>query len=89
MTSKGREFEKMYEWLYQLSDKYKVTSPAMLIDKASGGEREVDVLLEFTDSQGLPRKISIECRDRSSVADVTWIEQVIQKKTDLNLDSTI
>ena len=89
MPREGREFEQAYEWLYSLDDRFKVTSPAFLFDKAAGIEREVDVLVEYTDDQGLPRKISIECRDRKATQNVMWIEQLQQKREDIGLDYII
>lgn len=87
MTRKGRNFELSYKWLYDLDkDKYVVTSPAYLYDRASKGKREIDVLVEYSDNEGIRRKIGIECRDRKSVVDVTGIEQLKQKKEDLGLD---
>lgn len=89
MPREGREFEEAYEWLYSLDERYKVTSPAYLYDKAAGIDREIDVLVEYTDEQGLPRKISIECRDRKSTQNVMWIEQLQQKREDVGLDYII
>ena len=86
MARKGREFEKAYEWLYSLDERFTVTSPAFLYDKAAEEKREVDVLVEYTDAKGLPRKICIECRDRGKPQDVMWIEQLQQKREDLGLD---
>lgn len=89
MPREGRGFEQAYEWLYSLDDRFKVTSPAFLYDKAAGIEREIDVLVEYNDNQGLPRKISIECRDRKATQNVMWIEQLQQKREDIGLDYII
>lgn len=89
MARQGREFEKAYEWLYNLDDRFTVTSPAFLYDKAAEEKREVDVLVEYKDAKGLPRKICIECRDRGKPQDVMWIEQLQQKREDLGLDYII
>lgn len=90
MARKGRKFELSYQWLYSLDkNKYTITSPAYLYDRASQGNREVDVLVEYLDDKGFQRKIGIECRDRKSVVDVTGIEQLKQKKEDLGLDFLI
>lgn len=89
MSRKGRKFENAYEWLYSLDDNYRVTSPAFLYDKVAGINREIDVLVEYTDNQGVARKISIECRDRKSTQDVMWIEQLQQKREDIGLDYII
>ena len=89
MSRKGRKFEKAYEWLYSLDNSYQITSPAFLYDKVAGINREIDVLVEYTDNQGVVRKISIECRDRKSTQDVMWIEQLQQKREDIGLDYII
>ncbi len=86
MARKGRNFELAYEWLYDLDNKYKVTSPAFLFDKAADEKREIDVLVEYEDSKGFVRKMAIECRDRNHKENVMWIEQLIQKREDLGLD---
>ena len=64
MARKGRKFELTYKWLYELDKKYRVKSPAYVYDKAADKKREIDVLVEYTDSNGYNRKIAIECRDR-------------------------
>lgn len=67
MARKGRGFELAYEWLYELDEKYTVTCPAYVFDKAANENREVDVLVEYLDSKGFNRKIAIECRNRSHI----------------------
>lgn len=65
MARKGKSFELSYEWLYKLNEnKYTVTSPAMIYDKTTNSNREVDVLIEYEDNNNLHRRIGIECRDR-------------------------
>ena len=81
MARKGKNFELSYKWLYDLDkDKYKITSPAFLYDPFSERKREIDVLVEFYDKDNIRRKMAIECRDRKNIQDVTWIEQLQQKK---------
>lgn len=89
MARKGRKFELTYKWLYELDKKYRVKSPAYVYDKAADKKREIDVLVEYTDSNGYNRKIAIECRDRKQEENVMWIEQLIQKREDLELDYII
>lgn len=90
MARKGRRFELDYEWLYKLDEeKYKITSPGMVYDKTTRSKREVDVLVEYLDDKKLNRKIGIECRDRKSIEDSRWIEQLATKKEDLELDYII
>lgn len=90
MPRKGKSFELEYKWLYELnSDKYKISSPGYVIDKVTGRQRELDVLIEYYDEEGNLRKMSIECRDRKQKQDVTWIEQLKTKKEDCELDYVI
>lgn len=90
MPRKGKNFELNYKFLYSLDQtKYQVTSPAYVFDKVANTKREVDVLIEYNDSSGKKRKISVECRDRKKVENVMWIEQLVQKKEDCELDGTI
>lgn len=87
MARKGKSFELDYKWLYDLDkEKYKVTSPAYLYDPFAERKREIDILVEFCDNDNINRKMAIECRDRNNIQDVTWIEQLQQKKEDLSLD---
>jgi len=87
LARKGKQFEQAYKWLYDLDkDKYTVTSPAYLYDPFAERKREIDVLVEFKDSDNITRKMAIECRDRTQNQDVMWIEQLQQKKEDLSLD---
>lgn len=92
MTRKGREFEIEYQKLFNSLDssKYQIESPGYLIDKITRRKREVDILIQFTDESNIKRKISVECRDRpDTVQDTTWIEQLVTKKHDLEIDITI
>lgn len=90
MARKGRDFELDYEWLYKLDkDLYKVSSPGFVIDKTTGESREIDILIEFFDGDGILRRISVECRDWKKTQNVMWIEQLQQKKEDCELDYII
>lgn len=90
MIKKGRKFELLIETLekYSLNDQGKIISPGFLIDKVTNQSREVDILIKSkigtTDIS-----IIIECRDRKSKQDVTWIEQIYTKLNDLNADKVI
>lgn len=89
MPRQGKEFEEMYKWLFSLPEKYKVKSPAYVYDKVARRQRELDVLVEYNDENGFSRRFTIECRDRKSTENVMWIEQLITKKNDLELDFII
>lgn len=87
MPRKGREFELAYADMYRLDlEKYTVESPAYIKDKITGANREVDVLIKYKDKDGNNRRIVVECRDRKNGEDVKSIEQLIQKKEDMEAD---
>ena len=87
MPRQGGEFELAYADMYELDkEKYKVESPGHIKDKITGADREVDVLIKFKDEIGNDRSIVVECRDRKNGEDVTSIEQLIQKKEDMEVD---
>lgn len=65
-----------------------VKSPDHLPDRVTGELREVDI--SITTTVGSARIIVIiECRDRKSVQDTTWIEQVISKVQDLRVAKAV
>ena len=55
-----------------------VTESRMLRDRRDGKEREVDVVVEFT-QHGAPFILSIECRDTSRKVTVEHVEQLLKK----------
>ena len=90
MSRKGREFELLIEKLEKivLPAGAKIFSPGYLKDRITGEQREVDILIEH--KVGTSNiKIAIECRDRISNQDTTWIEQIHTKLNDINIDKAI
>ncbi len=65
-----------------------VTSPDHIPDKRTGKKREVDASIRLTVGT-VPVLITIECRKRKSVQDVTWIEQLAKKRLNLGASQTI
>lgn len=63
-------------------------SPDKILDKTTGLYREVDASIRIRVGS-TPMLITIECRDRKGIEDVTWIEQVAQKKVDIGAAITI
>jgi hypothetical protein len=59
-----------------------VTESALLIDRATGEEREVDVVIESL-LAGHPHTIKIECRDHKRPQSVCWIDEMWGKHRDL------
>lgn len=89
---KGKILEKSYEWLWDFIEKKNsvVTSPKYYIDKVTGQQREIDVYIEkFNEDGEQIETIMVECRNRNRVEDVTWVEQVVTKKNDLEIDRAI
>jgi hypothetical protein len=66
----------------------KVKSPDRIRDKFTGQYREVDASIRYTVGS-CELLITIECRDRSRIQDVTWIEQLATKRAHIGADRTI
>lgn len=90
MARKGRDLEILIEKLEKavLPVEAKIKSPGFVIDRVTGQNREVDIVIEYTIGT-TPIKIAIECRDRHSTQDTTWIEQALGKLNDLNANKKI
>jgi hypothetical protein len=88
VSRKGREFEQQVERLKAAFAPMGVivTSPDFFPDRVTGVLREVDVGIRglFGDQFG-----TLECRDRVSVQDATWIEQLVTKREDIGASFTI
>ena len=90
MSRKGREFELLIGKLegIVLPEGAKITSPGFIKDRITGQLREVDILIEH--NVGTSNiKIVIECRDRTSIQDTQWIEQIHTKLNDINIHKAI
>lgn len=66
----------------------RIKSPDRIKDKITGQFREVDVSIRYTVGS-VELLITIECRDRSRIQDVTWIEQIATKRAHIGADRTI
>lgn len=58
------------------------------LQEPSGAEREVDILLT-KHVYGVQIRIAVECRDRSAVDDITWIDGLIGKYRDLPVNKIV
>jgi hypothetical protein len=90
MKRKGRDLEKvisLLEGALQQSG-IQLKSPDFLPDKDTGMQREVDISLRGRIGSSDILAI-IECRDRDATQDVTWIEQVISKRSSVNADKVL
>lgn len=90
MARKGREFEKLIQRIERAINpkETKVESPGYLKDIDTDKDREVDVLISYLDMPH-PFLIAVECRDRQGNEDVTWIEQLIEKRNSVTVDKVI
>lgn len=90
MSRKGRELELLIHQIEKcnLPEDVDIQSPGFLKDKTTGKKREVDILI--TNKVGTSTiQIIIECRDRKSVQDSTWIEQLSTKAQHLGVNKVI
>jgi|AGTN01.3.fsa_nt_gi hypothetical protein len=90
MARLGREFEKLIARIEQTLAPTGaiVTSPDRIRDCITGNDREVDASIRYTSDSG-PILITVECRDRTTAQDITWLEQIKSKKESIVADQTI
>lgn len=65
-----------------------VKSPDRIPDKVTGEPREVDVAIRYKVGT-VPILVTLECRDRSSIQDVRWIEELAEKKRSIGASLTV
>lgn len=65
-----------------------VTSPDRIRCKTTGRLREVDASIR-SQTGTVEMLVTIECRRRANIQDVTWIEQLVTKKHAIGADHTI
>jgi hypothetical protein len=88
----GRDLEKLVSRIKQIlcGVDAKITSPDYIKGKISEYNREIDISIKYKagDEEKL---VIVECRDRTNKADsgVSWIEQIVTKKTDVGADKAI
>lgn len=90
MARKGRQFELLVTRIQRVlaPEGAKVTSPDWIVDAITGQRREVDAAIRYR-RDGKDILINVECRDRNSAQDTTWIEQLVTKRRDINASHTI
>ncbi len=84
-----REFEKLVARIERAlgPEGISVTSPDRIKDK-SGHLREVDAAIRYQ-LGSCAVLVTIECRDREHKEDVTWIEQLAQKRDSIGAATTV
>jgi hypothetical protein len=90
MVRKGRDLEILVANLekHLSHTEIHVTSPDYILGRRSGSRREVDVALraKIGSSNVL---VIVECRDRAATEDVTWVEQLANKREDVGADKAV
>jgi hypothetical protein len=84
MPKRSNDFQRMIRRIYSQtrSRGATVTESAVLPERGSGVEREVDVLIEFRTAD-VDVRIGVECRDQKRMADIQWIDSLIGKYENL------
>jgi hypothetical protein len=80
------EFQQLvYLIHHQMKDRAgtTVTESKMVADRNTGKKREVDIVVEFTES-GVPFLLAFETRGRSRKPTIEWVEQQIKKHEHLS-----
>jgi hypothetical protein len=90
LAAEWREFEKLVARIEQAiaPSGAVVRSPDRILDQLTGELREVDASIRYKVGTS-PVLITIECRDRSAVEDVRWIEQLAEKKRGIGASITL
>jgi hypothetical protein len=90
MPRKGKDIEKIVEMLHKmmLGPEYEIKSPDYFIDQTSGQKREVDISIRFKVDY-IPFVVIVECRDHKKKENVTWIEQLVTKRSSINVNRVI
>jgi hypothetical protein len=90
MSKQSNDFQRLVKRIYNqiVPLGAKVTESAMVWDKSAETQREVDILVEYSYA-GHPCNFVVECRDRSKKDSVEWIDGLIGKVRDLQVDKVI
>lgn len=90
MPKRTNEFQRIVQAVFETAGENGITATesAMLKDLGTEIEREVDLLLEC-EVAGLKMRIAVECRDRRRTDSVEWIDSLIGKYRDLEVDKII
>lgn len=88
MSKQSNQFQKLIYLMEAglAANGVTVRESVELEDGVTGSNREVDILLRGVTPDGKKVSIAVECRDHARKQDVTWIEQIIGKYSDLDVD---
>jgi len=90
MPKRTNDFQQLIHYIYsQIVPEGAIVTESMLLkERNSSAKREVDILIEY-ELAGTKLRIAIECRDRSRKDDIEWIDGLVGKYRDLDVDKVI
>jgi hypothetical protein len=90
MPKRTNKFQQLIYHIYEqmAARGARVTESALLQERDGDGVREVDILIE-DDIAGETVRMAVECRDQERKASVEWIDQIIGKYRDLDVQKII
>jgi len=90
ISPEWRQFEELAARMERVLQPFgaKITCPDGVRDVVTGGVREVDASIRIESPTG-QILISVECRQRKGAQDVTWIEQLVTKMSNISASRTI
>lgn len=90
MPKRSNGFQKLIHYIYtQITPEgATVTESSILKERRSGAEREVDILIEY-EIAGTIIRLAVECRDRGRKGTIEWMDSLIGKYRDLDVDKVI
>ena len=65
-----------------------IVTESAIIKDGDGNSREIDILIDI-ESYGHRIRIAVECRDRSRQDDIQWIDAIIGKYNNIDVDKVI
>jgi hypothetical protein len=89
MPRRTNEFQQLVYLLQrQLASAAKVRESAMLKDKSTGSDVEVDIVIEASVG-AIPVRVGIECNSESRKSTVEWVREMFGKHSSLPIDRTV
>lgn len=89
MPKRTNDFQRIVFLIQKiLGDRAVVQESALLKDRETGNDVEVDILIRG-DVAGTTVVIGVECVDRSRPSDIEWVRSMLKKHEDLPIDKPI
>lgn len=90
MSKQTNEFQQLVLRIYAAlaGTAATVEESVLLKEKNSDAKREVDVLVT-TSVAGHPLKVAVECRDHSKDQDITWVDGLVGKYINLDVQKVV